>query len=205
MVSHLDRRYTPFFFSFSSSLHLFISFSFYSSLHFLPPYFSASTMARYPMSDVHTLLFTLIYLEIWWPPVTRYGGTLCRFIFFTIYTICDGGMQISFHLYVISITVASLTQNRLVLSPLQNPMSSPVSLVQSRTPSTKALAIPLFLDLPSEGPRPVGLARSPVAYSEPMLGNTFSPALKLTNRANGTSQTHRPKYEATSEKEGISS
>lgn len=127
------------------------------------------------------------------------------YLFFTIYTICDGGMQISFPLYVTSIPVASLTQNRLVLSPLQNPMISPVSLVQSRTPSTKALAIPLFLDLPSEGLRPVGLARSPVTYSEPMLGNTFSPALKLTNRANGTSQTHRPKYEATSEKEGISS
>lgn len=202
MVSHLDRRYTPFFFSFSSSLHLFFLL-FVSS--FLTPIFQRFHYGS--ISDVRCPYITIYsYLSgnlvapgyaIWRHALPVY--------FFTIYTICDGGMQISFHLYVISITVASLTQNRLVLSPLQNPMSSPVSLVQSRTPSTKALAIPLFLDLPSEGPRPVGLARSPVAYSEPMLGNTFSPALKLTNRANGTSQTHRPKYEATSEKEGISS
>jgi hypothetical protein len=44
----------------------------------------------------------------------------------------------------------------------------------------------------------------PIAYSDPIVGNTFSPALKLTNSANGTNQTHKPKYDAISVKVGRS-
>lgn len=44
----------------------------------------------------------------------------------------------------------------------------------------------------------------PVAYSLPMLGSTFSPALKLTNNANGTSHTFKPKKLAISVKVGMS-
>lgn len=81
-------------------------------------------------------------------------------------------------------------------SPLQKPMTAPVSLIQSFAPLTAALAMPVFLLLwPFLNPTP---SRSPVAYSDPMLGSTFSPALRLTNNANGTSQTHRPKYDAIS-------
>jgi hypothetical protein len=36
-----------------------------------------------------------------------------------------------------------------------------------------------------------------------MEGNTFSPADSETKSANGTSQTHRPKYDAISVKEGM--
>jgi hypothetical protein len=42
-----------------------------------------------------------------------------------------------------------------------------------------------------------------VAYSEPIEGSTFSPADSETNSANGTSQTHRPKYDAISVNEGM--
>jgi hypothetical protein len=42
-----------------------------------------------------------------------------------------------------------------------------------------------------------------VAYSDPILGSTFSPADRETNSAKGTSQTQRPKYDAISVKEGI--
>lgn len=66
MVSNFDRRYTPFFyFSFTSSL-----FPYSSSLHFFPPpkYFSASTMARCPMS-IHYYL----HLFIW-----KFGGPRLR-------------------------------------------------------------------------------------------------------------------------------
>lgn len=193
-------RYTP---SFCSALST-SSFSSYFPLlfafYFFPPYFSATIRARCPYIIICFYLSGNLVVQgyaIW--RLAHFANLLLQF------TRRDGGIQISLHLYITSIPVASLTQNRLVLSPLQRPMTSPVSLVQSRTPSTKALAIPLFLDLPPEGPSPAGLACSPVTYSEPMLGNTFSPALKLTNRANGTSQMHSPKYEATSEKEGISS
>ena len=45
---------------------------------------------------------------------------------------------------------------------------------------------------------------SPVAYSLPMLGRTFSPADNETKRAKGISQMHNPKKDATSVKVGIS-
>jgi hypothetical protein len=84
----------PRLFYFSS---FFPSFSPYSSSLFLSPHISALPLCL----SVHILVSALIYLEIWWSTVTRYGrlgGILCRFILFTIYTICDGGIQISFHL-----------------------------------------------------------------------------------------------------------
>jgi hypothetical protein len=43
---------------------------------------------------------------------------------------------------------------------------------------------------------------SPVAYSDPILGSTFSLADSEMNSANGTSQTQRPKNEDISVKEG---
>src|SRR5436190_19394561 len=100
-------------------------------------------------------------------------------------------------------------QNRLVLSPRQTPSSSPVSPIQSLTPSTNAFAIPLFLFFLSTATSPITPPApdvteveeplgTPIAYSEPIVGNTFSPALKLTNSAKGTNQTHRPKYDAIS-------
>ena len=48
------------------------------------------------------------------------------------------------------------------------------------------------------------LTSPPVAYSLPMLGRTFSPALREMKRAKGTSQTHMPKKEAISVKVGMS-
>lgn len=113
------------------------------------------------------------------------------------------------------------------LSPFQNPMSSPVSPIQSLTPLTAALAMPAFvpalflpvlpyaLDPPSIGepyadatpgscPGVTKLLPAPVAYSDPMLGNTFSPADSETNKAKGTSHTCRPKKAAISVKVGKS-
>ena len=65
-----------------------------------------------------------------------------------------------------------------------------------------AVRVPPLKPIPSRDPFvPV----SPVAYSLPILGSTFSPALKLTKRANGTSQMQIPKYDAISVKLGGSS
>ena len=97
-----------------------------------------------------------------------------------------------------------LFQNLLVLSPLQNPITSPVSPTQSRTPLTTAFAIPWFVPLlalpflspptlSGSLPALIKLLPSPVAYSDPILGKTFSPADSDTKSANGTSQTQRPK------------
>lgn len=48
----------------------------------------------------------------------------------------------------------------------------------------------------------VKLLPSPVAYSDPILGSTFSEAESETKRENGMSQTHRPKKDAISVKDG---
>ena len=89
--------------------------------------------------------------------------------------------------------------NLLTFSPCHNPITAPVSPTQSLIPSTAALAMPVFLRFLLWPMLPF---LSPVAYSEPILGSTFSPALKLTNSAKGTSHTHKPKYEAISVKLG---
>lgn len=70
------------------------------------------------------------------------------------------------------------------------PITAPVSPTHSLTLFTAAFAMPVFLRLCPFTPTP---ALSPVAYSEPMLGSTFSPALRLTKKANGTNQTQIPK------------
>lgn len=101
-------------------------------------------------------------------------------------------------------------------------MTSPVSPTHSLTPLTIAFAMPAFVPLrcllrPSPNalllggalgvvgdfPELMKLLPSPVAYSEPMLGSTFSPADRETKSANGTSHTHRPKYDAISVNVGI--
>lgn len=106
----------------------------------------------------------------------------------------------------------------LVLSPCQNPITSPVSPTQFLTPLTIVFAMPAFVPLlclllppptptPTPAPPPTPLPKplagsfpalikllpSPVAYSEPIEGNTFSPAESDTKSAKGTSQTQRPK------------
>lgn len=117
-------------------------------------------------------------------------------------------MPISIHLCLLFWVLFSF-QNRL-LSSLQNPINCPVSLTHPTVPSIAAFTNP-FAFLPLRSPRPprlpsiaVTLLVSPVAYSLPMLGSTFSPALKETNSANGTSHTQRPKYDAISVKDGMS-
>lgn len=101
----------------------------------------------------------------------------------------------------------------LVLSPFQNPINSPVSPTQSLTFVTACFAIPdcvlLLLCLVRPGifadgsmPGLINELPCPVAYSDPMLGSTFSPALRLTNRAKGTSHTFIPKNDAISVNEG---
>lgn len=105
----------------------------------------------------------------------------------------------------------------LVRSPFHNPSNSPVSPIHSVTLLTAALAIPadcvparfrpvrLELSKTALGSTP-GLTKllpAPVAYSEPILGSTFSPALKLTKSANGTSQTIKPKKDAISVNVGV--
>lgn len=98
-------------------------------------------------------------------------------------------------------------QNLLVLSPLQNPITSPVSPTHSRTPSTATLTKPFppFFPFPPPTPAPIPTPLvSPVAYSLPILGRTFSLAVNDTNNENGTSQTQIPKYEAISVKDGTS-
>ena len=109
-----------------------------------------------------------------------------------------------------------------VRSPFHRPMTSPVSPTQSRTPLIAFFAIPAFVPLlcllrPSTPvpavplpkavvgsfPGLIKLLPSPVAYSEPIDGNTFSPADSETKSAKGTSQTHSPKYDAISVNVGI--
>ena len=110
-----------------------------------------------------------------------------------------------------------------VLSPRHNPITSPVSPTHSLTPFTAAFAMPdcvllrLCRVLPvtllsppvptipccGSCPALMKLLPCPVAYSEPMLGSTFSPALKLTKSENGTSQTCNPKNEAISVNDGM--
>ena len=107
---------------------------------------------------------------------------------------------------------AYLNHKGLVFSPFQTPSNSPVSPIHSTTPLTAALAIPafcvpaLFLPILSSPPGTLpGLTKllpAPVAYSDPMLGSTFSPALKLTNSANGTNHTCSPKNLASSVNDG---
>lgn len=102
----------------------------------------------------------------------------------------------------------------LVLSPFHRPITSPVSPTQSLTPLIAFFAIPAFVPLlclllpsspelllaaplpnPAPGSLPgvMKLLPSPVAYSEPIEGSTFSPAERDTKSAKGTSQTQRPK------------
>jgi hypothetical protein len=88
-------------------------------------------------------------------------------------------------------------QNPIPLSVLHQPKTFPVSPTQSLKPSTTAFAIPCRLFFLS--PDPPGM---PPGSSLPIVGSTLSLADKLTKRANGTSQTHRPKYEAISVKVG---
>lgn len=67
-----------------------------------------------------------------------------------------------------------------------------------------ALFLPALTSPDAEGTLP-GLTKllpAPVAYSDPILGSTFSPALKLTNNANGTNHTCSPKKLAISVKLG---
>jgi hypothetical protein len=104
--------------------------------------------------------------------------------------------------------------NGLVFSPFQTPNNSPVSPIHSTTPLTAAFAIPafcvpaLFLPIlslslpPGTLPGLTKLLPAPVAYSDPILGNTFSPALKLTNSAKGTNHTCKPKKLAISVNDG---
>ncbi|KAI4244511.1 MAG: hypothetical protein L6R40_002978 [Gallowayella cf. fulva] len=84
-------------------------------------------------------------------------------------------------------------------------MACPVSPTHSKVPSIAAFTKPFAPCFPLRSlfesifpvtlpPRP----EFPVAYSLPMLGKTFSPALSDTNMAKGTSQTQRPKNEAIS-------
>lgn len=83
-----DRRYTPFF--------LFLSLFFF--LLILRLFISLPHISALPSGlDVHISLSALIYLEIWWSTVTRYGGWhILPIYFFTIYTICDGRIQFHF-------------------------------------------------------------------------------------------------------------
>ncbi|KAL8680198.1 MAG: hypothetical protein Q9186_003610 [Xanthomendoza sp. 1 TL-2023] len=90
-------------------------------------------------------------------------------------------------------------------------MASPVSPTHSKVPSIAAFTRPfapgLLLRSPLDPrllvPSPLRPA-FPVAYSLPMLGKTFSPALSETKRAKGVSQTQMPKNEAISVNVGIS-
>ena len=70
------------------------------------------------------------------------------------------------------------------------PFDGPAKLV-----STTDLTKPCRLFLPDESRR---------GSSLPIVGSTLSLADKLTNSANGTIQTQRPKYEAISVKVGMS-
>ena len=107
---------------------------------------------------------------------------------------------------------AHQNHNGLVFPPFQTPNNSPVSPIQSTTPLTAAFAIPAFCvpalflpatpSLPGTLPGLTKLLPAPVAYSDPMLGSTFSPALKLTNSANGTNHTCSPKKLAISVNDG---
>lgn len=89
---------------------------------------------------------------------------------------------------------------KLLLSPLQ-PTPSPKPPNNPQTQSIPALTNPLFLlPLPSPPPKPPApiptpptAFGSPVAYSLPILGSTFSPALRDTKSVNGTSQMQMPK------------
>src|ERR1700753_4339268 len=83
-------------------------------------------------------------------------------------------------------------------SPAINVLISPT---HSLTPSIACLAIPptpLFALPPDSRPGETKLLPSPVAYSEPMVGSTFSPADSATNSAKGTSHTKMPKKDAIS-------
>lgn len=118
--------------------------------------------------------------------------------------------------------------NGLVLSPRQNPISSPASPTHSLTPFTAALAMPVCVLLllclvRVDTPPTLGMAYpplamefgswpgltnelpAPVAYSDPMDGRMFSPADSETNSANGTSHTPSPKKLAISVNVGTSS
>lgn len=110
----------------------------------------------------------------------------------------------------------------LVRSPLQNPISSPVCPIHSLTPFTAAFAIPALVPVlpllgPDNPPRPsmpaplapsgmapglMKLLPSPVAYSDPIDGSTFSPADSDTNKLKGTNHTQSPKKDEISVKEG---
>ncbi len=104
----------------------------------------------------------------------------------------------------ISYTTLANYYHLLTFSPLHNPKEAPVLANQSLIPLTACLAI---LSLPFDfvsAPFP-GLTKllpSPVAYSLPILGSTFSPALSAMNSEKGTSQTQSPKYADISVKVG---
>jgi len=91
-------------------------------------------------------------------------------------------------------SVSYIVHQKLVpLSVLHQPMTFPVSPTQSLNLSTTAFAIPCRLFFRSPDPPSI-----PPGSSLLIVGSTLSLADKLTKRANGTSQTHRPKYEAIS-------
>jgi hypothetical protein len=92
------------------------------------------------------------------------------------------------------VSVSYIVHQKLVpLFVPHQPKTFPVSPTQSLNPSTTAFAIPCRLFFLSPD-----IPGMPPGSSLPIVGSTLSLADKLTKRANGTSQTHSPKYEAIS-------
>ena len=84
-------------------------------------------------------------------------------------------------------------------SDLFHPSEEETPPIPESTLSTSTLTIPW--------PRLDLLLSPPLVDAEgslPMVGRTLSLAERLTNSANGTNQTHKPKYDATSVNEGMS-
>src|SRR5436305_4863252 len=77
------------------------------------------------------------------------------------------------------------------------PMASPLSRVHSQALSMDCLRRPVLAFF-----FPSVFALEPIPSPVPIVGKTFSPALKLTKRAKGMSQTQIPKKADISEKDG---